>query len=429
MGWLDPTLYRLATRAATPAVRLWLRRRMAGGKEDPARLGERLGRADRPRPDGPLAWVNAVSVGEALSALPLIDRMLADRPRLEVLVTTGTVTAAAVLGERLPARCRHQYAPVDLPGAVGAFLDHWRPDLGVFVESELWPNLILEARRRGVPLALINGRMTEPTWRKWRGRRALIAPVLSAFEVVLARTETDRERFGDLGAAEIRCVGDLKWAARARPSDDRDRRALAAALGERPRWLAASTHDGEEAIAARVHERLADRFPGLVTVIAPRHPERGAAIAADLAARGAAVARRSAGAPVPAPDGIYVADTLGELDLFFALTPIVFMGGSLVSTGGHNLLEPARHGAAILHGPHMDNFADTARVFQHAGAAVEIFDPNGLSISVGEWLADPALTTAVGERARALAAGKADVLDAVADALAPLLDRIAPVAA
>lgn len=419
---LTPALYRTLTGLASPALPLLLERRARRGKEDRERLGERLGRAALSRPEGPLLWVHAVSVGEAVSALPLIDRLIEER-RLEVLLTTGTTSSARLVAPRLPARCRHQYVPVDLPRAVARFLDHWRPDAGLFVEAELWPNLVLAAQARGIPLALVNARMTPPTLRRWQRHPRLIAPVLGAFDPVLARGSEDAARFAALGARPA-VPGDLKYAAPPLDCDDAALDALRRAVGGRPRWLAASTHPGEDEMVTEAHRRLAARRPDLLTVIAPRHPERGPDIA-DLARRGGlAVARRAAGERPDSATAIYVADTMGELGLLFRLAGTVFMGGSLVAVGGHNLLEPARLGAALVHGPHMDNFRELATDFARHGAAVEVADGDALAEAIGLLLDDEDARRRLARAAARCAAEKAGILDVVVAALAPVLDRM-----
>jgi 3-deoxy-D-manno-octulosonic-acid transferase len=420
---ISPSFYRVLSAAATPLVKAKLRQRVTIGKEDPARLGERLGRAGLARPDGPLVWIHAVSVGETISIQPVVKRLFDSRPAVEVLLTTGTTTSARMLAGRMLPRCRHQFVPVDLPAAVDRFLDHWRPDLGIFVESEFWPNLVLSAARRGVPLALVNGRMTERTWHQWRRTPRLIAEILGAFTLLLARSETDAARLTGLGAPAVRCLGDLKYAAPPLDVDHTAEAALRGWIGDRPLWLAASTHDGEDGIVAAAHRRLRATRPRLLTIIVPRHPERGAAIAAELTAAGYAVAQRSRDAAVKEATEIYVADTLGELGLFYRLAEIVFVGGSLVPTGGHNLLEPARLDCAILHGPRMTNFADMAAVFRAADAATEVTDADSLAAAVGDLLADPAGRHARAAAAGTIAAEASEVLDAVLDALGPLLDR------
>jgi len=404
-------LYRGVTALAGPLVERYLDHRLAQGKEEAARLGERRGAASRPRPAGFLAWVHGASVGEAVSALPLVDRLLAHG---SVLVTTGTVTSAALMAERLPAGALHQYVPVDRHAWVARFLEHWRPDLALWLESELWPNLVLATAARGVPMVLVNGRMSARSFARWHWAPGTIRQLLGAFDACLAQSEPIAARFRALGARAVSAPGNLKFAAPPLPADAAALAALRAALGDRPRWLAASTHPGEEAIAGRVHQALAAKFPGLLTIVAPRHPARGAEIAAALPGR---VTRRAAGQP---PDGdIHVADTLGELGLFYRVAPLVFIGRSLAAEGGQNPLEPARLGCAVLHGPHMENFIDALELLGNALTRVD--DEPALAGAVGMLLADAEHRAALGARARERATRGADVLDAVMTALAPYL--------
>jgi 3-deoxy-D-manno-octulosonic-acid transferase len=412
-------LYRMATLAATPLASLVLSRRAARGKEESARIGERWGRASRPRPPGRLVWLHAASVGEAVSLLPLVDRFLAGPGEPSVLVTTGTVTSATLVAKRLPPRrAWHQYVPIDQPGAVRRFLDHWKPDLAVWVESEFWPNLLLETRRRGIAMALVNARMSDRSWRGWRRAPASIRRLLRCFDVVQG------QRLRDLGAAAIGMEGDLK-AASAVPSVPES------ALGPereildgRPVWLAASTHEGEEEIVAEAHRRARRALPHLLTILAPRHPARGGTIASLLARGGFGVARRSAG-ETPGPDtDIWLIDTLGELGVFYRLAPLVLVAGSLRPrdrVGGHNPLEAASVGCALLHGPDTTNSAASTRMLDEAGAALPVADAATLAEAVERLLGDPPRLAAMGAAARQVADASRGVVDGVFAHLSALL--------
>ena len=384
-----PLLYRALTRPLPPLVRPYLERRRRRGKEDGSRLRERRGFAGAARPPGPLAWIHAASVGEATAMLRLIERLLHTRPGLEILVTTGTVASARLLEQRLPARARHQYVPVDLPGWVGRFLDHWRPDLALWVESELWPNLVLATHARGVPMMLVNGRLSARSYARWRRWPGLIGPVLGAFALCLAQDGEQAVRLRRLGAREVAAIGDLKAAGAALPVDPEQLRRLRRQIGSRPVWLAASTHAGEEEIAAAAHRRLAADHPGLLTIIAPRHPVRGDRVAAMLGEAGLRVARRSRGEPVTGASEIYLADTMGELGLFYSLAGIAFVGGSLARKGGHNPFEAARLDCAVLHGPDMSNCSGMAASLAAAGAAQTVTGADDLARAVAALLADP----------------------------------------
>jgi 3-deoxy-D-manno-octulosonic-acid transferase len=423
---LWPALYRSLTAAAAPLVARYLNARCRRGKEDGARLGERFGIASAARPPAPLIWLHAASVGEASSVLALVERLVAERPPIEILMTTGTVAAARLLQSRLPPRTRHQFVPVDLPAAVERFLDHWRPDLAIWVESELWPNLLLATQRRGTPMLLVNARLSARSLSRWRALPGLVRPVLEGFALSLAQDEVQAERFRRLGAHPVASVGDLKAAAAPLAADPCALSALCRQVGTRPIWLAASTHPGEEEIAAEAHARIARDHPGALTIIAPRHPVRGAAIAGMLRTRGLRVARRGTGEAIAADTEIYLADTLGELGVFFRLAGVAFIGGSLVRKGGHNPFEAARLDCAILHGPDMANCAGMAAALDAAGAALTVGDAASLAGAVSRLLGDP------GERdRRAAAAGRVaaageGTLDAVLDRLAPWLDALAP---
>lgn len=411
-------LYAVGARAVGPAVRLFLVLRRARGKEDGERMAERLGHAGLPRPEGPLIWLHGASVGEALSALPLIDRLLAANDKCSVLMTSGTVTSARLMAERLPERAFHQYVPVDLPRAVRRFLDHWRPDLALWLESELWPNMIRAAAGRDIDMVLINGRLSARSFARWRRAPGFARSLLGAFKRCLAQSDADAERFAALGAREVACHGNLKFASAPLPADTDALDGLRARLGARPVWLAASTHPGEEAIVADAHRTLRARHPTLLTVIAPRHPGRGPAIAAELASSGLQVARRASDETPETATDIYLADTLGELGLFYRLAPIAFVGGSLVPHGGQNLLEPAQLDCAILHGPAVFNFEAIAAAMKAGGASEMVRDADGLATAVDALLVDGKMRVRRAKAAAEVAASEAGVLDRVMEALA-----------
>ena len=416
-------VYAGLARLATPGVRLLLRGRLRRGKEDAARLPERMGIAGAPRPDGPLLWLHAASVGESQSALVLLDRLLDARPALSVLVTTGTVTSARLLATRLPPRCVHQYAPADCPRWVDRFLDHWRPDAAIWVESELWPNLIRATAARGVPMALVNARMSDRSFANWRRMPGMIRALLSAFDPCLAQSEEQAERLRALGAATAVSTGNLKFSAAPLAADPAALRDLEKSIAARTVWLAASTHAGEEALAAQVHARLKSHHPGLLTIIAPRHPERAAEIEQVVAAHGLAAVRRSAGQAIGPDHDVYLVDTMGELGLFYRVAPIAYVGGGMAQHGGHNPLEPAQLGSAVLHGPDMANFQTVAAAFAAAGAAVTCGDADELTRAVDRLLRDGAARQVQADAARRIADANRGVVDTVVARLAPMLER------
>jgi 3-deoxy-D-manno-octulosonic-acid transferase len=410
-------LYRLATQAATPFADILLQTRLKRGKEHSTRLPERRGETEIPRPTGALVWLHGASVGELVAALPLVERIRARG--LSVLVTSGTVTSAKIAHQRLPAGVIHQFIPLDVPGFVTRFLDHWRPSLALFVESDLWPNLIVASGQRGIPLILINGRLSERSYQRWRLMPGLIGALLRSFDLCLVRTRDDARRYGDLGASHVTIVGNLKLDAPPLPVDEQKHAALATALDGRPVLAAASTHPGEENLILEVHQRLRASFPDLLSLIVPRHPERGGEIAATAANFGLQPELRSAGALPRAPTDVYVCDTVGELGLIYRLAPIVFMGGSLVAHGGQNPIEAIKLGAAILHGPFIANFAEIYAALDGARGADLVGNADRLANQVANWLKDEAA------RRRVVAAGQKTV-DALGGALERTLAALDP---
>ncbi|MBB4660099.1 3-deoxy-D-manno-octulosonic acid transferase [Parvularcula dongshanensis] len=417
--------YRAATSLMRPVADAILDRRLKAGKEDPDRIGERRGVPGRPRPDGPLLWIHGASVGESLSVLPLIERLRVLRPEAGILVTTGTVTSARLMAERLPPGAFHQYAPIDHPAFVGAFLDAWRPDAGLFVESELWPGLIGAAQARQVPLALVNGRMSPGAFHAWRKRPAVARALLSAFDVILGQDRANASRFAELSGREVRSFGNLKQAAPPLPADASKLHKLTEAVGGRPCWLAASTHPGEEEEVIDAHKRLSATMPDLLTIIAPRHPERGGSVDALVRGAGLSASRRSR-SDLPGPeDAIYIADTLGELGLFYRICNVAFIGGSLIAVGGHNPLEPARLGCAILTGPKIFNFEETYAAMRGAGGSALVRNARDLSASLARLMNDPMTQNQMAQAAQEWSDGAASaVLDDITGALAPVLDRV-----
>lgn len=417
------SLYRLVTHLGAPLIAYHLRRRVRLGKEDAGRLGERFGRSSIDRPNGPLAWFHAASVGEAVAVLPLIERLLDDRPMLQILVTTGTVTSAKLMAARLPERAVHQFVPVDRGAAWRGFLNYWRPDAGFLVESEIWPNLILQAETFGMPLAVINGRMSPTSFRHWHRVKGTASRLFHSFALCLARNEGDGERFRRLGAGDVRSLGDLKHAAPLLPVDDEVLTAWRPMLERRNVWLAASTHPGEEEQILDVHKSLAASFPGLLTIIVPRHPERGDGLARLVEAAGLKAAQRSSQMMPDAATDIYLGDSVGELGLFYRLAPLVFIGGSLVAHGGQNPLEAARLDCGVLFGPHTGNFEEITERMLDQGAARRVRDSDHLRTVLHDLLNDADALTQMADCARRASSGEDAVIDRILQALLPLLNR------
>ncbi len=381
-------LYRRLSAAAMPLAPALIKRRLKQGKEDPARVGERRGVSDDARPNGPLVWIHGASVGEVLAAAALIEKLRA--LNIRILLTSGTVTSAAIVAKRFPPDIIHQYVPYDSPRYVARFLDHWRPSLALFIESDLWPNLILSSAARRLPMMLINGRMSHRSFPRWRRANATISALLGRFDICMAQSQVDAERFAALGSRNVITTGNLKLDVPAPPADAAKLERLMSVTRGRPIIVAASTHPGEEDMLVDTHRALAGLFPQLLSVVVPRHPDRGAAIARNVGATGLRVGLRSHEELPTASTDIYVADTMGELGLFYRLAPIVFMGGSLVPHGGQNPIEAVKLGASIVHGPHVFNFSDVYEALDDAGGARVADTPEALIKQLGRLLADPA---------------------------------------
>ena len=380
-------VYRKLSSAMVPLAPALINRRLKLGKEDPERVGERRGVSADVRPVGPLVWIHGASVGEVLASAALIEKLRA--LNLRILLTSGTVTSAAIVAKRFPPDVIHQYVPYDSPRYVARFLDHWRPSLALFIESDLWPNLILSSAARRLPMVLINGRMSHRSFPRWRRVSGTISALLGRFDVCLAQSELDADRFTALGSRNVVTTGNLKLDVAAPPADANKLERLMSMTRGRPIVVAASTHPGEEEILVETHKTLAGFFPGLLTVIVPRHPDRGEAIARMIAASGLHACMRSREELPTAATDIYVADTMGELGLFYRLAPIVFMGGSLVEHGGQNPIEAVKLGASVVHGPHVFNFTDVYEALDLAGGARRADTQEALVKQLGQLLADP----------------------------------------
>ncbi len=417
------TVYRGLTRLAAPFLRLLLKKRLADGKEQIERIGERHGVASQQRPAGSLLWIHGASVGELTAVLPLIEALTSQKLADSLLVTSGTVTSARLAAERLPAGIIHQFIPLDHPGWVRSFYEHWKPDLVLWLESEFWPNLLAGARSRRIPTVLLNARVTERSLKRWRLLPGLSRSMMNTFVLCLAPDEDQALRLKLLGAENVSVVGNLKDASPPLPADEEEKGRLNRKVSGRTLWLAASTHPGEEEAAAVAHERLKHDLPSLLTIIAPRHPERGTEIVQQLKVRGLNCARRSQADDLSEDTDIYVADTLGELGLLYRTADVVFVGGSLVPHGGQNIAEAARLGCAIVCGPHLHNFSAISQRLMGKSALTIVSDSESLASEVGSLLKDSELTNA-----RASAAQRVTEEDAAAGIrnLTVILDAIRP---
>jgi 3-deoxy-D-manno-octulosonic-acid transferase len=412
--------WRVLSLAAQLFAPLLLSQRAARGKEDRARMKERLGVTAQPRPDGRLVWVHGASVGESLAALPLIEQLQAQMPGTSVLVTSGTVTSARMMQARLPPSngshaAFHQFVPLDTPRAVARFLDHWKPDAGLFVESDLWPNLILAAATRNIPLALVNARISARSAAGWKRAPGTAKRLLAAFDAVLAQDEEIAARFRALGARNVTVAGSLKADAPPLGCDATALTALQAQIGARPVLLAAQTHSGEDETVLPAHDMLRARFPDLLTIIVPRHLERAGDIEMLCGAR--AARRRSLGHAISEQTQVYIADTLGELGLFYRLAPFAFVGGTLVPMGGHNPLEPAVLKRAVLAGPHRASAVTAYQAILGAQGFGSVTSSGDIAREAARLFGDRDGTSAAGAAA---ARGAATLAGAVARTLAVL---------
>ncbi|MDH4990131.1 lipid IV(A) 3-deoxy-D-manno-octulosonic acid transferase [Aquamicrobium lusatiense] len=381
------TLYRYAGAAAFPLMGPYVAWRASKGKEDKGRSKERYGIAGQQRPDGPLIWFHAASVGETIAIVPLVQTIL--NYGVNIVLTTGTVTSAKVVRERLGDSVIHQYVPLDIKPAVSRFLNHWHPDLAIIAESEIWPMTILELGARNIPQVLVNGRMSDKSFASWTKRASLAEALFENFSHVVAQSEIDGERFRTLGARPVSVSGNLKVDTPPPPVDEKALRVLQRQIGARPTWAAVSTHDGEEKMAAEIHAALRKRHPGLLTIVVPRHPARADELAQEIGAMGLRLVRRSSGEPVAADTDILLGDTIGEMGLYLRLTEIAFVGRSLSSTGGQNPLEPAMLDTAILAGRDVQNFREAYKNLIDAGGAKLVRDRNMLAGAVNYLLANP----------------------------------------
>jgi 3-deoxy-D-manno-octulosonic-acid transferase len=360
--------------------------RARAGKEDLERIAERRAITKYERPQGRLIWLHAASVGEILSALPLAKELLLHNLADNILVTTGTVSSARMVDERAVDNIIHQYVPLDVPRYAGRFIHHWQPDGAIFIESELWPNLIYEIALANIPLAFVNGRMSEKSFARWQRWPASSKNLFKTVQLVLAQSADHASRFSALGAVDVRHLGNLKFDTPALPVSENALVSFNAMVGQRPVWLAASTHEGEERLIAEAHFIIRKRYPELLTIIVPRHPDRASTIVKMLEELQLVVARRSKAEPAVAKSDVYLADTLGELGLFYRYCDIAFIGGSLVEVGGHNPIESAQLGCVVIHGPHVQNFVDTYKLLNNIEGVVVVKNENELANQVTDLL-------------------------------------------
>jgi 3-deoxy-D-manno-octulosonic-acid transferase len=422
---MNRTLYTLLFHLGLPlvALRLFLRGRKAPAYR--ARIAERFACGLPPMRQGGI-WVHAVSVGESIAAAPMVRALLKQYPDLPVTLTCMTPTGS----ERIRAmfegepRVQHCYLPYDLPWAAGRFLDHVRPRLGIIMETELWPNHIHQCARRGIPVALANARLSERSARGYARFAGLTRPMLEEMNLIAVQTETEAERFRLLGARQacVQVTGSIKFdlkvddqlMPRARQLREQWR------ASQRPVWIAASTHDGEDGLILEAHRQLLSVHSDALLVLVPRHPERFAAVH-ELCAGQFSTVRRSTGDAVTAQSQVLLGDTMGELLFLYALADIAFVGGSLVPTGGHNPLEPAALALPVLMGPHVFNFLEISAMLREAGALQQVDDAEGLAAAVRRLVELPQDARRMGEAGRAVMQANQGALQRLLDGLARLL--------
>jgi len=410
------SIYNTLIRILYPLViRRYIKKRQQNGKEDIKRFNERIGKPKMKRPDGKLIWFHGASVGESLSILPLINKLLENYPDAHIMVTTGTVTSAEVMGKRLPERAFHQYIPIDNPKFVSRFIKHWHPDLVLWFESDLWPALLSGIKRKNIPLILVNGRISNKSFKRWQQFDFISKELLGCFTYCLGQSEEDAYRLRVLGAKDSMCLGNLKYAGINPPVDAEKKAEIMEQIEGRPLWAVSSTHNDEELKIGKFLKRVIEKVPGLITIIAPRHPNRGPEIQEQLNELGLKTALRSKGEKISKTTDVYIADTIGEVGIWYDMAPIVFIGGSLIPHGGQNFMEPSRFRDAVLVGPHMHNFTDAMNRAKKADAVIQVNDVVELEEALLQLLTNKDLLEAKRSLAYNWAYGEAKVLDGIVE--------------
>ena len=391
------TLYIGLGYVATPVLNWLYGRRVAQGKEIVDRKGERFGKPGRSRPEGKLIWFHAASVGETNSVLPLI-KSYAEQGH-SVLFTSGTVTSAKIAQENLPKGAIHQFMPYDVKPIIKRFLEFWKPSAAVFVESEIWPASLHELEKRKIPTFLVNGRMSESSFQSWLRVRGMSKKLFGKIGLCFAQSELDAERFENLGVLRVESIGNLKFDIEPLDYNKNSFDEIVTQLTDRPRWLAVSTHPGEEEVILTAHKMMKEKYPRLLTMVMPRHPKRGQELVNLFEARNLKVNHRSNQQPIEDADEIYIVDTLGEVGLFCRLSDIVLLGGSFVNLGGHNPIEPAQLNCVILTGPHTDNNKKIFQAYFEANAALKVNSAEELANTIQELLNAPEKVAELADRA------------------------------
>ncbi len=416
--------YKVITMLSAPLLALLLKRRVLRGKEDPTRLNERRGIASRPSPKGSLIWIHAASVGEAQSALILIDKISKIKPDTHFLVTSGTLTSASLMAKRLPAKAIHQFYPLDHPLWIGRFLDYWQPDIALWMESELWPNMLLAIKNRNIPAVLINARLSENSFKRWKYLAGTANKILQTFALIMTQTNLDAVRYETLGAKNVITTDNLKYSAAPLPHDSDDLETLQTAIKNRPVWLYASTHDGEETLACDIHLALKKQHKDLLTIIVPRHPERREEILQGCKNAELNIVLRGNNKNLPTQGtDIYIADTLGELGLFYRLCSISMIGRSFSNDGGggHNPIEAAQLDCAVLTGANVQYQTQLFNEMLSANAVWQAQTKEELQTALATLLSSPEEQGKLKLAAKKYANEKEHIIDTVMENLTPLL--------
>lgn len=408
-------IYRTLSSFAEPLLQALLEKRLRQGKEDPARVGERRGESDVLRPKGKLMWIHGASIGESLSALPLLDELRERLPDWHFLMTTGTVTSAQLMAQRLPAGVIHQYIPMDHPVWVGMFFDHWEPDAVLWMESELWPNMLNEVSTRHIPAALLNARMGPDTQKKWKYAGPLVRKMLGAFTFILTGARDYVAPFKKMGGRRVDFIGNLKFGSAQLPVDLDKLVDVRDMIGPRRCIGFLQTQPGEEKMAAEIYMELKKEFSDLLMISVPRKNTRGREIESQMKMMGLNPAVRTQGDEIYPSTDVYIADTIGEMGLWYSLCPIAVIGGSFVQHGGQNPIEGTHFGAAIFYGPHMFNFPEICMVLENAGASERVANPGELLTVIQKCMRYPSVLSVKHDAAKQMARQMKNIIRAYSD--------------
>ncbi len=417
-------LYRQVTRIFGFLLSFILFKRKINGKESPTRYIEKKAIITKTRPNGKLLWIHGASVGESQSALVLVKKILGKTPDINILVTTGTLTSAQLMEKQLPSNAFHQFYPLDRPKWVRRFLNHWKPDTILWMESELWPNMLHEIKKDSIPAILVNARLSPKSFKIWQRFPKFAKKVLTTFDKILCQTDEYRKNFDDLGASNTVTTDNLKYSSAPLSYDLGNFKKLKNSTANRKIWLYASTHEGEEEIAHIIHKKLAKRIPNLLTIIVPRHPERRDNIKQKCASFNLNACYRGTKKELPSNDhDIYIADTLGELGLFYALSPIAVIGRSLSNDGGggHNPIEAAQLDCAVIHGVNIQNLQQIYDEMDNDGAAIKVENSDQLYETIKNLFENELKLRQLKNKAMEFANKKTHVIDVVMKELSPIL--------